>query len=207
MLRKSRSPHTGNNFSAIFPHLWGNTPIISLGLMVILAGSGCWWLANIAIAPEIAQAYTASVDISLDRDNDESYQSFISRAESVARAAVQRSFDSNLLVSDVSIIIIGVNKGLEAQILEISVSRPQWKSRPDPKKWAKYFPTSQTLLKFDQPTSDSPPTTPTSPGTANPPATTTPPSPTPALPPPPNGANPNPTPGQPPAQPTPDQPK
>ncbi|MBD2387384.1 hypothetical protein [Cylindrospermum sp. FACHB-282] len=104
------------------------------------------WLATEAIAPQIVRAETARVDLAFDRLPDENYETILRRAEAAARAAAQRSFDQDILVTDVSIIVSVQNFGAIAPVLALEVSRPQWRSRPDPLRWVTYFKTSRSLL-------------------------------------------------------------
>jgi hypothetical protein len=108
------------------------------------------WVATEAIAPSSVRAYTATGDIIIDRLYDETYQNMIVRAEAAARAAAQRTFDQDILITDVSVIVSGQNYGAVAPILELRVNRQQWRNRPDPKVWAKYFKSARSLLLFDQ---------------------------------------------------------
>ncbi len=103
-----------------------------------------------AIAPSIAQAYTNRVDLEITRLPGDNYKSLLLRAEAVARAAAQRSFDKDILVTDVSIVISAQNFGAIAPVLELNVSRTQWRNRPDTKRWAKYFKMARTLLFFGE---------------------------------------------------------
>jgi hypothetical protein len=107
-----------------------------------------------AIAPSIAQAYTNRVDLEITRLPGDNYQSLLRRAEAVARAAAQRSFDQDILVTDVSIVISAQNFGAIAPVLELNVSRTQWRNRPDTQRWAKYFRMARTLLFFGQSTTN-----------------------------------------------------
>jgi hypothetical protein len=122
----------------------------SLSVMALLGtasgvASGAWLLTQ-AIAPQAAQAYTARVELSLDREVGESYNALIRRAEAAARAAAQRSFDSDLLITDVNVTIVGQSQGSAAPLLTLAVSRTQWRSRPNPQLWATYFVNARTLL-------------------------------------------------------------
>jgi hypothetical protein len=119
------------------------------GLAILLAMGGGLWMSEGAIVPQIVRAYEARVDVGLDRLPNESYQTLIQRAEQVARAAAQRSFDRDILTSQVSVIVIGRNQGAEAPILTLDVSRVEWRSRPDTRRWATYYRTSASLLGFD----------------------------------------------------------
>ena len=106
------------------------------------------WLVIDAIAPQMVKAYTNRTDLEIDRLPGDNYQSLLRRAEAVARAAAQRGFDGDILVTDVSIIVSVQNYGAIAPVLELNVSRSEWRNRPDPQRWAKYFKMAQTLLFF-----------------------------------------------------------
>ncbi|MGB5963860.1 MAG: hypothetical protein WBG73_24710 [Coleofasciculaceae cyanobacterium] len=122
--------------------------LAGLSLLGVLGLTAISWLGTEAIAPQSAFAYTARLNVSVSRQPEESYRSFVRRAEAVARAAAQRSFDRDILVSDVSVTIIGQNNGSIAPILDLKVSRQNWRRRPDASRWATYFPDTQTLLNF-----------------------------------------------------------
>ncbi|MBW4543933.1 MAG: hypothetical protein KME25_05755 [Symplocastrum torsivum CPER-KK1] len=136
--------------SAAFFQLIAQQQITPLRLMLLLGFTGISWLATATVAPQIAQAYTARVNLSINRQVGESFNSFLRRAEAIARAATQRSFDSDILVTDVSVTVIGQNQGAITPILLLEVSRQSWRGRPDPQSWTTYFPDTQTLLGFEQ---------------------------------------------------------
>jgi hypothetical protein len=106
----------------------------------------CLCLSTQAIAPQRATAYIARVDLTIDRLSGETYQNIVHRAESIARTSAQRSFDQDILVTDVSIIVSAQNLGDIVPVLALKVSRTQWKKLPDPRRWATYLTTAQTLL-------------------------------------------------------------
>ncbi|HEY9653200.1 MAG TPA: hypothetical protein V6C95_21255 [Coleofasciculaceae cyanobacterium] len=124
-------------------------PIAPIGLSVVLGLASVSWLTTAVIAPQSVQAYTARVDVSLSRELEESYESFLRRAEAVARAAAQRSFDGDILVTDVRVMVLGQNDGAIAPVLLLEVSRQDWRSRPDPQQWATYLPDAPALLGFE----------------------------------------------------------
>lgn len=117
---------------------------------VVLLTGVPFWLVTEAITPQLVQAYTARVDLSIDRLQEENYETLLRRAEAAARAAAQRSFDQDILVTDVSIVVSVQNYGAVAPVLALDVSRPQWRTRPDPQRWATYFKTARSLLFFGQ---------------------------------------------------------
>lgn len=133
--------------------------IAPISLMAVLGLVSVSWLTASVIAPPTAQAYTARLNVVLTREMGESFQSFLRRAEAVARAAAQRSFDRDILVTDVAVTVMGQNNGAIVPLLSLDVSRPSWRSRPDPQRWITYFPNTDTLLGFEQ-TSEEPDTQP-----------------------------------------------
>lgn len=122
--------------------------LAGLSLIAVVGFTGINWLGTEAIAPQSAQAYTARLSVSVARQPRESYRSFVRRAETIARAAAQRSFDRDILVSDIAVTIIGQNNGSIAPVLALNVTRQNWRRRPDAQRWATYFPDTQTLLGF-----------------------------------------------------------
>jgi hypothetical protein len=124
--------------------------IIQVGVLLFLTFPV--WFTTEAIAPQIVQAYTARVDLALDRLPEENYETILRRAEAVARAAAQRTFDQDILVTEVSIIVSVENRGAIAPVIALNVSRLQWKQRPDPQRWVTYFSSARSLLFFEQQT-------------------------------------------------------
>jgi hypothetical protein len=102
-----------------------------------------------AIAPRVAQADTAHVDLMLDHLPDESYNNILHRALAVARNSAQRHFDRDILITEVSVIVSTENQGAIAPILRLQVSRDQWQQLPDPKYWTTYFATAKSLLFWE----------------------------------------------------------
>ena len=135
--------------------------LISLSFATILGWSGASWLVQNAIAPQVAQAYTARVNVSLKRKVGESYQNMVRRAEAEAKAATQSSFNKDRFVTDVNVTVMAENQGFIAPIVSMKVSRQAWKNRPDPKRWATYLPHVQSLLGVTTVTAPRPTATPT----------------------------------------------
>lgn len=119
-------------------------PIALFGLAVGLAGA----VVAEAITPAPAQAYLAEVGVTIDNGNSDSYSTLLRRAEQVARAAAQRTFDNDILVTKVSATITGNYRGLEVPILTLNVGRYDWRAQPDPKLWSTYYSMSKRLLGF-----------------------------------------------------------
>jgi hypothetical protein len=133
------------------------------GLAFLLTLTG-GWLVTQAIAPAVVQAYTGRVEVALDVAPGESYEALLRRAEVVARAAAQRSFDRDILITDVLILVSAQNEANIAPILALEATRTQWRSLPDPRRWANYYRSSRRLLGMDRvpsSTATSPTTAPT----------------------------------------------
>ncbi len=116
-------------------------------LLILVTGIPLWTVAEV-VTPSLAKAYTARVDLAIDALVEENYNTILRRAEAVARAAVQRNFDKDILITDVSVIVSVQHQGVIAPILELDVSRLRWRNNPDPQRWAKYFKTAKALLFF-----------------------------------------------------------
>jgi hypothetical protein len=152
-------------------------PVIAPIMATVLGvSSGVLLLEAIALQPVYAQA--SRVSVSLQRQPNESFETFISRAEAAARAAAQQNFTGSA-TSDVSVTVLGESAGLVAPLLSLEVTRDNWRSRSDPQQWATYYSDARTLLGFEslapataaQPTPtapDQPTAPPTDPATAEP---------------------------------------
>ncbi len=126
-------------------HAFGRMTAAGFSLLMLTGGV---WVSQTALHPPAAQAYKNRIDVTLDRRKDETYQSMIRRAEIIARAAAQRSFDRDILMSEVSVMVIGEYQGAEAPLLLLEVSRQNWRQRPDTRRWATYYRTARSLLKL-----------------------------------------------------------
>ncbi|MGP1371325.1 MAG: hypothetical protein ACTS3T_00750 [Almyronema sp.] len=120
-----------------------------VGLAVLLGLSSGFWVGQTAIAPPAAQAYTSRTSLFLVRGENESYETLIRRADITARAAAQRSFDADLLITEVIVTVTAESQGISLPVMMLQVSRNQWSSRPDPRYWATYYPNARTLLFSD----------------------------------------------------------
>lgn len=101
-----------------------------------------------AMVPNAVQAYTARLDVTLDRAPNETYEGIVRRAEIVARAAIQRGFDRDLLANEVSVVVVGRNSGMASSLISVWVTRSQWQARPETKRWATYYRGSRAFLGF-----------------------------------------------------------
>lgn len=119
--------------------------ILSAGLAALVGGTGIW-ITEALIAPQASQAYTSRLDLFLARETGETYETLIRRAEMAARAGAQRSFDQDLLTTNVSVTVVAEGDGLTVPILTLRVDRDQWRARPETYYWATYYRTAEILL-------------------------------------------------------------
>ncbi|XGV99009.1 MAG: hypothetical protein ACAF41_08735 [Leptolyngbya sp. BL-A-14] len=123
---------------------WAKLTSLAVGLS--MTGS---WLVREVMAPPAVHAYTSTVNVTIDVQPSETYDTLVRRAEAIARAATQRSFDRDILVTDVSIVIIAQGSSATVPVLSLTTTRPQWRSQPDPRRWATYYSTSKALLRLN----------------------------------------------------------
>ena len=141
---------------------------IELVAMPILGGAS--WLVPCAA---IAQTNPAQVNVYVSRQLGEAYEDMVRRSEVFAKTATQQYLDRNIAVRAVVVTVLAENQGAIAPLVSLQVSRGQWQSFPDTRRWATYFPSSQSLLRF---TTDIP--LPLQPATAQTPVQQTPTTPT-----------------------------
>ena len=97
------------------------------------------------------RAYEVQLSVTIDQEPEESFSTLVKRAEVVARAAVQRSFDADILATEAMVFVNAQRGGLEAPLLSVQISRFQWNQFPDARRWATYYPSTRTLLRMDDP--------------------------------------------------------
>ena len=140
-------------FSTVFRVLgcraaWKSRLAKLLGLSMMLGLSGAIAFAGILSTPPAAYAYTVRVTLFLKRTSGESYDTFLRRAEAIARAGVQRSLDADLLTTEVIVTVVGENQGISIPIMDVQVTRNEWREYPDAQHWAQYYESAVTLLSF-----------------------------------------------------------
>ena len=119
--------------------------VLSAGLAALIGGTGVW-LTEALIAPQASQAYTSRLDLFLARESGETYDALLRRAEMAARAGAQRSFDQDLLITNVSVTVVVEGEGVTVPILALRVDRDEWRARPETYYWATYYRTAEVLL-------------------------------------------------------------
>lgn len=128
----------------------GQNLLLSLFRLASVIGLtiGTWTLAG-TIVNSSAQAYTDEMSITLEREADETYEGLAQRAEMAARSAAQQSFSSDILITEVDVTVLGQNGIAVVPILTMTVSRDNWRSRPDPRYWSSYFNAAKLLLELE----------------------------------------------------------
>lgn len=129
-------------------------------LAALWTGAGVW-LGWQAIAPQVVFAATYRQEVTLSPEPEETYQTLIRRAEAAARVAAQQGFDNNSTVTDVVITVLGEEQEQIVPLLTLNVSRADWRSFPDPQRWATYYRAARTLLQLDPVVTTPPPIQPT----------------------------------------------
>lgn len=119
--------------------------ILSAGLVALLGGTGIW-LTEALIAPQASQAYTSRLDLFLAKEAGETYDTLLRRGEMAARAGAQRTFDQDVLITEVSVTVVVEGDGISVPILSLQVDRDQWRARPETYYWATYYRTAEALL-------------------------------------------------------------
>lgn len=132
---------------------WMATLVMSLGL------AGGLWLTIAAHVPQITHAQTASFDVTIDRQPNESYENLVKRAEAAAREALANNFARNREAKDVSLTVVAHDRGAIAPVLNLKVSRDrQYNSNADG--GITYFQQARSLLRFDEDLATTPANTP-----------------------------------------------
>ncbi|NEO84244.1 MAG: hypothetical protein F6J87_08320 [Spirulina sp. SIO3F2] len=100
------------------------------------------------IASPPAAAYLIIQNLELQGRAGDTYESFMTRAQTIAATAVQRNFEGDLLASEVSITVNGRNNSMMTAVLRLRVTRRDWQRYPDARYWITYFPSAEMLLGF-----------------------------------------------------------
>ncbi|MCL1471608.1 hypothetical protein [Argonema antarcticum] len=148
-----------SGFTKRSPQSW-RTPVSVLSLVALMGMGGTFWLSSEAnaqttrtrTARTAPQSNVDRINLTLNRQPNESYDTLIRRAEAAARETAQRNFNQNGSLRAVGVTVLGQNAGAIAPLLSLEVNRQNWASRPDTQRWATYFKNAQSLLRIDNPT-------------------------------------------------------
>jgi len=126
--------------------LFQRSIVAPLGMAALIGTTGSLWLTEALIMPKAASAYTARLDLYLTHERGQDYDSFLRRAEMAARAGAQRSFDQDLLITEVSINVVAESDGISVPVLTLVVDRRQWQQHPETGYWATYYSSARVWL-------------------------------------------------------------
>lgn len=125
---------------------------------------------SISILVPLAVAEPEQIDITLNANGHQTFDSLMQRAEVEASRAIAQLFTTHPHITEVSIRIMAERHGQEVPLIFATVSRADWQQDPRLQPWARYFGRSpMVLLGFSQPQG----TDPNDPATANPTAAST----------------------------------
>jgi hypothetical protein len=145
---------------------------------------GGWFTVALVDSPA-AIAQISQIPLTLSRQPDETYPSFVQRATTLVGTRLKNDFSKNSSLNELRIVVIGQNNGNIAPVLSVNMSRQQWRSNPNPEPLINYFADSEFLLGFDTPVAPIPQTstpaptnstTETSPPNPSPPSNSSPPN-------------------------------
>lgn len=98
-----------------------------------------------------AFAETKFVNISLNTEENQSFNNLMQQAESTAISLINQEFNRLSKVTEVGIIVSGERNGQEVPLLSSRVSRTDWQAQPRIQSWTKYFTKAEILLGFNLP--------------------------------------------------------
>ncbi|OKH28488.1 hypothetical protein NIES1031_04430 [Chroogloeocystis siderophila 5.2 s.c.1] len=140
--------------------------IVTLAALVGLGGEVLGNFQAIAQTTQpisTTQVTPARMNLKVNRQPQESYESLMNRAETVAVTAVKQRFSQDRHTPAISVMIVADSYGAIAPVLSLEISRNEWQySKAETKDQMKYFSTAKMLLGFDS-----------VPGNTNQPQTTT----------------------------------
>lgn len=139
----------------MFSLLTKTTNICEPSLALLLGIGGTLWITTEVFVPQISQASTAHINLSLERQPNETYAALVHRAEAVAGPTIQTEFSRDPEFVDVVVIVEAQNQGAVVPILSIHVSRLQWQKQSSVQHWGRYF-NARTLLGFDTKSNSNP---------------------------------------------------
>jgi hypothetical protein len=132
--------------------LCGRVFVSTLGISLMLGGGA------IALLPTPAAANLVQQRFELQRRPDDTYLTFLRRAEAVASTAIQRHFERDLAPQgqaqrasdEIMVMVLGKNNGTVVPLLRVRVTRQNWRLLPEAEPWTTYFPTAKILLGFPE---------------------------------------------------------
>lgn len=125
-----------------------------LSAVALLGVGGNFWLSGEANAQTTrtrptqtnARSNVARLNVTLSIQPNESYDTFMRRADAAASNVAIRSFNQNRSLGTVAVTVSGQNAGNIAPLLSLQVNRQNWANNPDTRRWATYFKNAPILL-------------------------------------------------------------
>lgn len=100
--------------------------------------------------PAQVQATTERLTVTLSLQAGEGFRELLTRAETIVQEEIQQTFDADIVVSDVSVMVMGEHQGLMTPLLSVDVRRDRWRANPQLSEWARYYGNAEELLGFNQ---------------------------------------------------------
>jgi len=104
----------------------------------------------LVMSPPLVQAATERLTVTLSRQGGERFRDLLTRAELIAQEEIERTFNADIVVSDVSLVVMGENQGLMTPLLSVDVRRDRWRRTPQLSEWVRYYSNAEELLGFNQ---------------------------------------------------------
>ncbi|USR92143.1 hypothetical protein NEA10_05305 [Phormidium yuhuli AB48] len=101
--------------------------------------------------PLPVHAATERLTVTLSPRRGEGFQDLLTRAETIAQEEIQRTFNADVVVGDVSLVVMGEHGGLTTPLLSVDVRRDLWRRNPQLSDWAQYYSNARQLLGFNGP--------------------------------------------------------
>ncbi|NET06983.1 MAG: hypothetical protein F6K16_20240 [Symploca sp. SIO2B6] len=98
-----------------------------------------------------ALAQVRQIDLIINSNSSQTFESLIKRAENVAKTSIDQEFVENSNVREVTVTILGERNGQMVPILMMKVSRFDWQAEPSIQQWVRYLGDSEILLGFKEP--------------------------------------------------------
>ncbi len=101
----------------------------------------------------LVKAETKQSDFTLRAEGNQTFETLVQQAESLASKSIKQGFAGKSSVTEVSVMIMGERNGQEVPLMFSRVSRYSWRTEPKIKRWSIYFDRAAILLGFVKPQS------------------------------------------------------
>lgn len=100
-----------------------------------------------SVAMPAAQAESKQAEILLNAQGNQTFESLMQRADSIARESLDSGF-ADSAVTEVAVKVSGEREGQVSPLLYVRVSRSDWQKSSSVRQWARYFGGSTILLGY-----------------------------------------------------------